>query len=426
MLAKTLKSLFNVRGILSEQVHVFHDGGDAQVREMVQELAPFVRYVPHQSEGNNGAERISAHYKFALSTIFAMYSSSEFVLVVEDDMIFSSDLLEFFVQLAPMYRTDPSLHCISSFNDNGFKGLVRDPGRLHRTDFFIGLGWIVYRNLFNEWLPKWPLAHWDHFLRDPHVRQGRHCVYPEISRNYNIGEVGTHSDSRLYNKYFKDIQLWSGESAKLDIGSLAISEYDTWLGDIIDSALPLGVKEIHDIQEGAMKNATLILALSFWNPEYWENLFANFFGLWHQPERTLYKEIHLFWFKSNHIVIGPVTSELLRSRQSKLRPVTRIEALDFLFSGSIVKAKAHSQDCFQVCSASGLFCEHSDQSLINNCESLYSHFNCSSCIANNGVDQPAFVIEDQRCLVNSMVPGCGGSHPLTLRLCACASKSARI
>jgi alpha-1,3-mannosyl-glycoprotein beta-1,2-N-acetylglucosaminyltransferase len=38
--------------------------------------------------------------------------------------------------------------------------------------------------------PVWPKEHWDHWMRLNSTSKGRECVIPQVSRNYNIGELG--------------------------------------------------------------------------------------------------------------------------------------------------------------------------------------------------------------------------------------------
>jgi hypothetical protein len=42
-----------------------------------------------------------------------------------------------------------------------------------------------------ELVPKWPVAHWDDWMRKPEVRLGRQCVFPEVPRSHTFGAVGT-------------------------------------------------------------------------------------------------------------------------------------------------------------------------------------------------------------------------------------------
>ena len=96
------------------------------------------------------------------------------------DMIVSPDFLLYFEQLAPLLQDDPTLWCISSWNDNGHINLVgkdnryvllnfyyscnllilfhvlfvmlqaHNGTRIFRTEFFPGLGWLLTRTLWNE------------------------------------------------------------------------------------------------------------------------------------------------------------------------------------------------------------------------------------------------------------------------------------
>ena len=87
---------------------------------------------------------------------------------------------------APLLLSDPSLLCVSAWNDNGKKDLIdttrygeceeereggregeggsREKGQVHfkfsdllyRSDFFPGLGWMLTSDLWHELKPKWP------------------------------------------------------------------------------------------------------------------------------------------------------------------------------------------------------------------------------------------------------------------------------
>lgn len=41
---------------------------------------------------------------------------------------------------------------------------------------------MLLRSFWEEVKGKWPPQYWDDFLRRPDVRQGRHCLRPEVSR----------------------------------------------------------------------------------------------------------------------------------------------------------------------------------------------------------------------------------------------------
>ncbi|CAB1443575.1 unnamed protein product, partial [Pleuronectes platessa] len=116
------------------------------------------------------------------------------------------DFFEYFQALYPILRADPTLWCVSAWNDNGRDALV-DPskaGLLHRTDFFPGLGWMLLKNMWDELEPKWPLAFWDDWMRQPEQRKDRSCIRPEISRTITFGRKGV-SLEKYDEKFIKEI-----------------------------------------------------------------------------------------------------------------------------------------------------------------------------------------------------------------------------
>lgn len=70
------------------------------------------------------------------------------LLVVEDDLLFAPDFMEYFRAVAPVLEEDDSLFVVSAWNDNGFRDVVADPVALRRTEYFPGLGWLLPRRLF--------------------------------------------------------------------------------------------------------------------------------------------------------------------------------------------------------------------------------------------------------------------------------------
>ncbi|KAL2080363.1 hypothetical protein ACEWY4_024156 [Coilia grayii] len=154
-----------------------------------------------------GYYKIARHYHWALNQVFNTLGHST-VVIVEDDLEVASDFFEYFRALHPFLRSDPTLWCVSAWNDNGRDGLV-DPGRadlLYRTDFFPGLGWMLTKELWDELEPKWPKAFWDDWMRQPEQRRDRSCVRPEISRTITFGRKGV-SLGQFFDQYLRYIKL---------------------------------------------------------------------------------------------------------------------------------------------------------------------------------------------------------------------------
>ena len=86
---------------------------------------------------------LSQHYKWALDRAFLEQGHSH-VIIVEDDMLFSPDFLHFFEATAVLLERDPTLWCISTWNDNGLKTFDWDPMRM------VGSLCIQYAPTINE------------------------------------------------------------------------------------------------------------------------------------------------------------------------------------------------------------------------------------------------------------------------------------
>ena len=76
-----------------------------------------------------GYYKISRHYKWALNQMFNKFNYDT-IIIVEDDLDISPDFYEYFRALHPILKADPSLWCVSAWNDNGKEGLVsNDAGK---------------------------------------------------------------------------------------------------------------------------------------------------------------------------------------------------------------------------------------------------------------------------------------------------------
>jgi hypothetical protein len=211
LLKVTLNSLLSVSGVSAGDILVVQDGSMLAVGEAVSSRG--IKVVQNtrglQLRGGaapDGASRIATHYKFALTTAFAEYPEAPAVIVVEDDLLFSPDFMEYFHVAAPILDQDKTVFALSAWSDNGFIGKVKDPYKLDRTDYFPGLGWLITRELYTTELePNWPRAHWDHWLRSEEINKNREIVHPEVPRSFHNGIKGTFMDLTMHNLYFRDI-----------------------------------------------------------------------------------------------------------------------------------------------------------------------------------------------------------------------------
>ncbi|XP_011503694.1 PREDICTED: alpha-1,3-mannosyl-glycoprotein 2-beta-N-acetylglucosaminyltransferase [Ceratosolen solmsi marchali] len=163
--------------------------------------------VPPIEKKFKGYFKIARHYGWALNEIFFKFAY-ETAIVIEDDLDIAPDFFEYFLGTHFLLTADPSLWCISAWNDNGKSDLVdlKSPHLLYRTDFFPGLGWMLTRNLWQELSPKWPKSYWDDWIREPEQRKNRSCIRPELSRTRTFGKFGV-SNGLFYEKHLQFIKL---------------------------------------------------------------------------------------------------------------------------------------------------------------------------------------------------------------------------
>ena len=90
-----------------------------------------LRGVQHAPIGVRNA-RISQHYKSSLSSTFQMFPTSKFAILLEEDLDVSPDFFSYFSQLVRVLDTDPSLYCVSAWNDQGYEHTSGDPTKVYR------------------------------------------------------------------------------------------------------------------------------------------------------------------------------------------------------------------------------------------------------------------------------------------------------
>ena len=324
LLKRTLASLFSVNGVTKANVVVLQDGNNVEVATVVKEHGlkldqhePSVQY-----QRADGATRIAMHYKYALSRAFELFPNAPAVIVVEDDLLFSPDFLDYFEHVAPILDVDESAFLVSAWSDNGYKGKVDDPYALRRTEFFPGLGWLLPRRLYlGELEAKWPTAHWDHWLRSEPINRGREIIYPQVPRTFHNGIRGTFMDMGTHNRYFRDIAFnqnrllsWRASHSQVSISGAAVSS-----GGEMGGVVPVYTQAIASVYEERVASLVrkcrhitraeeLVEAegvLCLWLEVEPEGHFgaqppfqpvAEFFGIWHEHQRGVHKGLHEFYF----------------------------------------------------------------------------------------------------------------------------------
>eukprot|EP00753_Platysulcus_tardus_P014372 PLAT4354.6.p2 GENE.PLAT4354.6~~PLAT4354.6.p2 ORF type:complete len:421 (+),score=204.01 PLAT4354.6:96-1265(+) len=373
--------------------------------------------------------------------MFDRVTTADRIIVVEDDLLYSPDFYEYFLAVSPALDRDPTLWCISAWNDNGFDARVRDANRLLRTHYFPGLGWMLTRKLYKRELEaRWPATHWDHWMRQRKQHKGRECVFPEVPRTYHNGVQGTFMDRKTHDKLFAHIKYntdasvrWQSDAA---VASVQQAAYDAALRAELTAAHSVASLEELRGELTADSYAVWYAAKPTRKGAHFKAI-AAFFGLWHEFPRGAHSGLHRFYWRGKlMLLVNTGTHADFRS----LRPAAAQVFSDSSFAGIAQTLPPGQQllpraadkpgvSCDAVCSAAGLKCEQTQFQQVNTCFMLQRHLPCEAgCDNNVGGDQPAYVIASapdgklpKTCLINSKPStfSCTASYPLTRRLCPC-------
>ena len=121
---------------------VSQDCGHEPTRNLIQSYGTQLTLIQHpdlsdiklvgKSKKFKGYYKISRHYKWALSQVFETLNYQT-VIIVEDDLDIAPDFFEYFRSTYPILRSDPTLWCVSAYNDNGKQGLIQsNAGKVYR------------------------------------------------------------------------------------------------------------------------------------------------------------------------------------------------------------------------------------------------------------------------------------------------------
>nr|CAD7461647.1 unnamed protein product [Timema tahoe] len=149
-----LRSLLSANGANPDMITVYIDGYFEEPLEVTKLFG--LRGIQHTPIGLKNA-RISQHYKASLTATFNIFPDAKYAIIVEEDLDVSPDFFSYFSQTLRLLEEDPSLYCISAWNDQGYEHTSDDPSLLYRVETMPGLGWLLKRALYKDELEsKWP------------------------------------------------------------------------------------------------------------------------------------------------------------------------------------------------------------------------------------------------------------------------------
>lgn len=418
-LDRTLRSLFRVGGVDHYDIIISQDGDHSYTFNLAAQYAQVnPRSVTHWSKPRPAPVQgvkvtspgfVAQHYQWALDRIFQQTYSH--VIIVEDDMEFSFDFLRYFEKTAPLLDEDPTLMCVSSWNDNSRVHLGSAPNLLHRTSYFTGLGWLLKRETYLKYLQKgWPkLNHWDNWVR---ANVEMDCIMPSLPRNRNFGDIGASMNKVVFQREINTVAFYD-HARFVDFGNLTYlknANYEKHVRALIDKAVPVTT----DLRTLHLGNG-LIYLLTYQDTKTFTE-YATFFKIWKQP-RSHYQYLQMVELQGDLFLIADVRFCLLLPEYRRLLPSKEVNAI----------AAKQGTSCGDACAASGQTCSASDMHWLNNCKTLGKFFPCgAACIMEEGKDLPAYVSSEAlpthgfcvRKPHNEAIL-CEGMHFGTSRLCAC-------
>ncbi|XP_047739737.1 protein O-linked-mannose beta-1,2-N-acetylglucosaminyltransferase 1 isoform X2 [Hyalella azteca] len=235
-LYRCLRSLLGAPGVNPSLVTVFIDGYYEEPLAVTRLFG--LRGIQHTPLGVRNA-RISQHYKASLTATFNIFPSARHAIILEEDLDVSPDFFSYFSQTLFLLDEDPTLYCISAWNDQGYEHTSGDPALLYRVDTMPGLGWLLSRDLYKHELePVWPTPEkmwdWDMWMRLPDIRKSRECIVPDVSRTYHFGSSGLNMNSFFQDAYFKKHAFSTARYVELrDVTKMKAADYEELMQDLI-------------------------------------------------------------------------------------------------------------------------------------------------------------------------------------------------
>lgn len=379
--------------------------------------------------------KIAHHYWQVFERAF-MEEMFERVIFVEEDLLFSPDFLALFRSTAGLLDKDPSLWCISAWNDFGFKGTAVDPCRLHRTTYFPGLGFLLTRKAWLQIRQDWPTAPtmgWDYWMRVEFRTADRECIIPEVSRSHHAAAKGSSVSSAKQLRLF-EAMAFADTPSTCDavepcshfgnVSYLLSEEYESWMRSTVERAPRIDSSELR-ARPGVKTLPRMLHVVPFQRELF--NGIAEASGL--MPRNT--KGSIPADLRSDHYgaMAGKLMSQglplLLVDRRSSRGYLQKTEQLRFGPDFEVI-AGSKGLSCDEVCQRRGSTCDKMQLYFLNDCNLLRKHFECEAgCAHQVGKELPVYVPDEfqptyRQCLLTFISPmSCDAKHASTSRLCAC-------
>jgi len=324
--------------------------------------------------------------------------------------------LWYFRSTAWLLEEDPSLFCVSAWNDNGFKGLVSNERRLFRTDYFPGLGWMIRNNTWEKlrgiW-PKNPTTGWDHWLRHGSGLRPRECIVPEVPRALHFDDKGTNvkKGSGIARVLAKMIVSSIAPGELGDVSYLLRDKYDQQLHELLRSSQLITLRSVDTLDQ----QQTYILP--YVREQY--KMTATKLELYAAQPRGSHRGMVITrhpMSKATVILVDRRQSLGILPEEDQWNPNAQLR----------VGGAQKGQSCDAFCVGHQMRCDPRELEFLNRCSFLKANFPCENgCGHQVGFELPAYVSDPRadtalQCLVtDEAVSTCKAGHRSTSRLCGC-------
>mmetsp|Transcript_27711 Transcript_27711/g.38540 ORF Transcript_27711/g.38540 Transcript_27711/m.38540 type:complete len:462 (-) Transcript_27711:74-1459(-) len=200
-----------------------------------------LQYIEEKVNGAVGSVD-SMHHYWALSMIFDKYAYSK-AIVINSNLEVASDFFDYMQTSANFLDSDPSIICISAWNENGQEDFAKDSSALMRTDIFPDYGWMIQADFWRELKVGWPETDWQAWLKTREDNKGRACIIPEVCRVTVRKEADlTSADQKFYDQFIGKIKLNKTpvKFSSMDLDFLSKpNKYDSYIGSLIADSIPV-------------------------------------------------------------------------------------------------------------------------------------------------------------------------------------------
>ncbi|KAK3752396.1 hypothetical protein QZH41_008597, partial [Actinostola sp. cb2023] len=307
-LFRMLLSLKNVIGLNVSMVTIYIDGFFEEPALLGKLFN--LKVNQHEPVSTRNA-RISQHYKKSLTTSFEDNPEAQHLVILEEDLDLSVDILSFFKQLLPVLEKDDSLFCISAWNDQGYKHSSNDVSMTYRVEYMPGLGWVLPRKIYkNELEPDWPspdkMWDWDMWVRAAKIN-GRECIIPDVSRTYHFGAQGINMNPFFQELYFEGHALNKEPNVKINSDIMYKDSYELEIDRLLRSSSVLNHTKTPCSHPKTFipdtRNQTYVYYIKMENSaKNWINT-AHCFKIWDVDVRDNHKNMFRFWARGNHLIV---------------------------------------------------------------------------------------------------------------------------